>query len=1157
MPRLRTKPPVFRSKKTQTVTNSVKRDISNVSLQGRDTSNENFFLDSYKTGFKSTQQLALDFSQFKNHTFFSPARAKVDVALFKSINEFPFTGSITEIDKFLVGLTGFERYVFDSIPRNTGYLFFSGTQVGETSGGTYIDVSPISGHEFPNSPGATAEQALVINGSPFEIELHLYVPEVFNDNQIVVQRLQDEAGYTLALSSSLSSNECKIVFLVSSASDSYLVASGTLEKGNFSHVRACLFNTDNGKQSFVYLDDKLISSSSDTQDFGSLVFDTSSLIIGSGSRHTILDYDFLPRQTLSGAIDEFRFFSKQRDEETISKFSKSQMFATGGLEAYFRFDEPAGNYSMKDIVLDHSGRCLHSRILNYIPVLRVTSSISVPLYSQNPYFSPVLYPDFVPFSSRITDLISSASSYDNENPNIVTNLVPIHYLVESANAAGLQSVSSGIGVFPSIVDLPGTGEIPETSALLRTLIMMSIPLDEIKQFIDSMSTLLAVELGNEEKLNSQMIKFAGDYFGIDLPNFFSKSTTNQFSFGEDVSETGYFEYTLRALRDDLWRRILANMPYVNSSKGTKSAVRSIFLSSGIIPENFFVIREFGQSGETRLADLRDYSVEVSSMLDFSSSLGTPTGQFIPPGVRTNSPRIISPFLSASRVETGIPRITGNFVSKDLFPPHGISNNPNDGLLTSGSFSIEASVIFDRKIKHDITQSIFRIITTGSASPNDFLVGNLFYRSESPETGSLVFATRPTFEPGTVAPEPLVMSIPGINLFDGERWTVGIEKIRGDVIGTTSSSYTLRCARQVGDYLDFFSTSSLYSDYSVLPNQSVFLNRSSLYNASGSYLIIGSQSITPNTRFLNGYESYLGTKFSGKISGIKFFSSKIGNKSFIEHARNFASIGTDNPEIGLGFDLVQTGAFERLRIDASCDQATTGTDSIGNILIFDFSQNGLHLSGSGFPPSRSVVSPQTLNINRISPRFDLQQVANKVRPRGLDVPNKSDPGYVVTGPAYEIYDVNEIVDDIRFAIEHSIVKALNEDMISTIGDTQYLDNSLGRPEYMFSDSYPDLDHFSNVYFNRLTGKLDIMKTYEVFRWVDVALTDLVESILPKRTKFMGINYIIESHLIERAKLRYRSEDMFILSQIDPLYEKSAILRKESLLTTNLSGIIKRL
>jgi hypothetical protein len=309
--------------------------------------------------------------------------------------------------------------------------------------------------------------------------------------------------------------------------------------------------------------------------------------------------------------------------------------------------------------------------------------------------------------------------------------------------------------------------------------------------------------------------------------------------------------------------------------------------------------------------------------------------------------------------------------------------------------------------------------------------------------------------------------------------------------------------------------------------------------------------------LNGYESYLGTKFSGKISGIKFFSSKIGNKSFIEHARNFASIGTDNPEIGLGFDLVQTGAFERLRIDASCDQATTGTDSIGNILIFDFSQNGLHLSGSGFPPSRSVVSPQTLNINRISPRFDLQQVANKVRPRGLDVPNKSDPGYVVTGPAYEIYDVNEIVDDIRFAIEHSIVKALNEDMISTIGDTQYLDNSLGRPEYMFSDSYPDLDHFSNVYFNRLTGKLDIMKTYEVFRWVDVALTDLVESILPKRTKFMGINYIIESHLIERAKLRYRSEDMFILSQIDPLYEKSAILRKESLLTTNLSGIIKRL
>jgi hypothetical protein len=86
--------------------------------------------------------------------------------------------------------------------------------------------------------------------------------------------------------------------------------------------------------------------------------------------------------------------------------------------------------------------------------------------------------------------------------------------------------------------------------------------------------------------------------------------------------------------------------------------------------------------------------------------------------------------------------------------------------------------------------------------------------------------------------------------------------------------------------------------------------------------------------------------------------------------------------------------------------------------------------------------------------------------------------------------------------------------------------MGQPIELFNQTYSKLDHFSNVYFNRLTGKPDFMRTYDVFRWVDVALTDLVESILPKRTKFMGINYIIEPHVLERGKIVYNSYESFM-------------------------------
>jgi len=1131
MARLRSRPPLFRSKKQQTTTSAVSRDISNSALLGHNTSDDNFFLDSYKTAFRSTQQLSIDFSKFENHTFFSPAKAKVDVALYKAINEYPFTGTLSQVEEFLFRLTGFERYVFNRIPKNIGYLFFSGTNLGETSGGTFISVSPFSGKNFYEAPGSTGALCLDVGQSPFEIEAHIFVPEKENKNQVIAQRVTSTSGFTLALSQSSSTTECKILFLVSSASDSYLVASGALQKGDFSHIRACLFNEEDGKKALIYTDSELLASSSDSQDFGALYFGTSSLVIGSGTNHQILDYTFAPEQTLSGALDEFRFFIDQRSDKSVENFKDREIFSTSSLSLYFRFDEPSGSYGMNDVVLDYSGKCLHSRVSNYSQSLRATGSVEVPLINQNPLYSPVLYPDFPDFEEVITNLLTSASNYDKQNPNIVTRLIPQHYLVESAHASGLPEVDSGLGIEPEILHIPGTGEIPNISPLLKTLVVISISLDEMKQFIDSMSSLLSIELGEDEKISSQMISFAADYFGIDLPGFFAKSTNDQFSFGNNIHSDGAASYTLKLLRDDLWRRILGNMSYINASKGTRNSVRSILLSSGIIPENFFTIREYGMSGEARLKDLRDQSIEVTSMVDFSGSVTPSTGTFTFPSVRSDSQRIISSYLSSSRVEIGEPSIRGSFVNKSNFPPHGISNNLSDGLLTSGCFSLEASYVFDKRIVHPYSQSLMRIITTGSASPHDFLVANLFYNQESDSSGSLRFAMKPSAELFAVAPSPLVLAITGVNLFDGERWTIGIEKTREDFIGALSSSYTLRCARQAGGSVSVFTTSSFYSPAAVFSSQDVFENIMPTYNASGSYIIIGSQSISSTPRLLNSDSSYFDTLFTGKVSHIRFYSSRTGNESFVEHARNYANAGIDNPELGLGFDLVQTGAFERIRIDASCDQATTSSDSSGNIRIFDFSQNLLHFSGSGFGPNNLVIRPYIVSVDRFSPRFDLQQVSNKVRVRGLDEPNEGDPDYVLTGPVYEIYDTDEIVDDVRFAIEHSSIKALNEDIMSTIGNTQYLDDALGQPVNFYNDSYADIDHFSSVYFNRLVGKIDFMRTYEVFRWVDVALSNLVESVLPKRTKFMGINYVIEPHALERGKIKYLSYQSTALTNMD--------------------------
>ena len=63
------------------------------------------------------------------------------------------------------------------------------------------------------------------------------------------------------------------------------------------------------------------------------------------------------------------------------------------------------------------------------------------------------------------------------------------------------------------------------------------------------------------------------------------------------------------------------------------------------------------------------------------------------------------------------------VSKSLYSPHGISDNENDGLLTSGSWTIESRFKFPVTRDFFTQQSLLRLHVTGSA-PSQGVVLNV-------------------------------------------------------------------------------------------------------------------------------------------------------------------------------------------------------------------------------------------------------------------------------------------------------------------------------------------------------------------------------------------------------------------------------------------------
>jgi hypothetical protein len=97
------------------------------------------------------------------------------------------------------------------------------------------------------------------------------------------------------------------------------------------------------------------------------------------------------------------------------------------------------------------------------------------------------------------------------------------------------------------------------------------------------------------------------------------------------------------------------------------------------------------------------------------------------------------------------------------------------------------------------------------------------------------------------------------------------------------------------------------------------------------------------------------------------------------------------------------------------------------------------------------------------------------------------------------------------------------MFSTL---EILGDAIGAPELAFSVDYPDLEKLRDVYFNRLSEKMNFKKFLEFYRWFDMSISTFVHQLIPSRTKFYGTNYVIESHMLERHKYQYKYEENYL-------------------------------
>jgi len=931
------------------------------------------------------------------------------------------------------------------------------------------------------------------------------------------------------------------------------------------------------------------------------------LYIGSGSAqslrlgmenpsHTAQTF-WTPQETFSGSIDELRFFHKSRSpiDQKSSALREVYQEDDKSLRLYFKFNEPSGSYSIPDVVLDSSGNSLHSSITNFNSTeTRRTGSNTdwgVCMTGEDKSLSPILFPSFNSVKTLNSDLLLSASLFDSQNPNLITNLIPPHYLEMGAASQGFNSMTGSMGDAIRSNSVPGSAVIGAPQVMTAFLLIWAKYFDELKIFIDHFSNLVHIDYDDIDSVADKFLPFIARYYGFELPSIFSHTRPEQYIEGRNIDGSySLSPESLRYVQNQIWKRILINISEIRSTKGTRQSVEAVFRAAGIDPDSFFTIREYGGPSTRSLSGLRQSRKEVSTALSFTGSLAPWSESTLAAtssdGINSLMPILRSPFLSGSRVEVGYPypRDQSFFNQKydsGSIVSHGTSSQQDDGLWTSGSFTYEGIYIFPRLVtgSYPLSQSLVRFHVTGTASPSDrnSVITNLIVisgsgNSLSGSSSDLKLFVRPSY--ASNSEETLELVLTGADIFNGDQWNVSFGRIRrdspqlgidhgvprpvSDSEGAISSSYFLRCGRQsAGRIVEFHQTSSFFMEISnggPGSNRDVFSSiTANSYNSSGSFFVIGYQSFGDDSGskyFLND-ESVTPdgaarvTSFAGRISHMRFWSKALETGEWREHVRNFKSLGVSDPLINFNFNTLSSGSFERLRIDATTDQRITSSNDRGEIEIFDFSKNftegtrgapwrsttetsviGYHLSGTGFEANKSIIRPETFYYSFLSPKFDVGQTDEKVRVRSFNDPDriKNSP-YAGSTPVYEVPPSEIPDDDTRFSIDYSSVKALDEDIMNLFSSLDFFDDALGQPNMMFDEYYPDIDQMRKIYFNRLTDKVNIKKFFEIFKWFDTSFTEFIEQLIPRKTKFLGINFVIESHVLERHRFRYLFDDIY--------------------------------
>ena len=1095
-------------------------------------SNETEFferIDGYD-GFISTQQIeSVDYDNFAEHVFFDSAVEKVNYAFDKVINDFPYDSSNHKISQYLKKLDGFTRFVLkEKVEKQLNYLRFTGNEV--------VVIEDKKGHLLNDFTGNNFSNSFNPNTKAFSFDFW-FLPLNENNQSIktvLFKKYVNENGFLITVDYQEDSDECNLSFYVIEGDNSFKLTY-TLKMNEFQHVFFEVYNETledeiikeyrlfiNGKE----VSKKFLSENNKISgDISSLLlkFEDSSFIDekvyigGSDTQNISTSINDEPILQITGRfeglIDEFKFFTgEKRKYENILKFKDENENANSNLTLCLRFNERSGVYPNNFIVLDYSGNKLHGLIKSIDSNFGITSldnsfernglynNYSIPLKYESLEKNPLLFSFFS--QNKKESMMKEAIEYDLINPNSFWKLLPKNLFLEGSDYDNINEVYINPNTKPNN-NILGT-EKSINQEIIKLISIWARFFDQIKMYIDNFTELLNFSydtINKGKKIDGMILPLALNQAGFKFREILALPVLEKLERKNLTHEEVLSVFNVRQIQNILWKRFLLNSKDYLMSKGTKKSIRSVFNSFGLEANKYISIKE--ANGQNRFNVSKQFieNRQKIKFLDFNKHKKI--------FEQTNFNNTVNT-VSTNKI---------TFLTQDL-------NKQNFDF--EDDWALEFYFKYDKsKIKmFDLNQSLFRIDRFTNDDVNAVPFINLVFKriKNENEFGEIDFYVNLENHEDSV----INGSISNINLLNGCVYHTCLRKRKNRV--TNLYEYIL----------DINPTGSLSYVYNKQITLTTGANVIDDNNNTFKYrLAIGE--FKYQSEALNNFDYT--TIFQGLVTQIRMYTDFLENEVLFIKSKDIKYVSSKNKSIDLN--------SLKLNIDLT-ENLNKVIGNSGEIELFNYITDVNKMSAK-IDIGTALYAAISADDTKIENFFSVDDHSILIQNPEIDVPSNSNKVYINSfeGEYYKEQYKNKNLshssqhhpeylyhDDQRLYIDFSVVNFLNKDMTKIIAVNDYFTNLLSKSSYLYDENYLDLIKARDDYFKRIKSKegfnIDIL--YQVYKYFDNILEDLLHDGIPSRVNYLGFNFVYESHILERNKYQYKMSDsrMPIVSE-DAVYQ----------------------